>query len=227
MAEAFAKQAGRLIPRAFEVAASHGEASNTIKGYFERERSHSTEVDEAARRYTVLVYSFADLARLAPQYALSPCLFDEVRMVGGEHDGKVALRARDSAFFEKARKLMQDFKALRLYIHYLATWAPTEGWSMQLPDIVADDADKAWWQLAGAVYPGKTYLPGSAVHVPSEQAVALPAPWGGLQQKPSGKDAILVKETDVDDQDHHYFVFLGPDGQPDAAPWAARRSGWF
>jgi TIR domain len=225
LAQAFATHAGRLMSRAFETATHHGEASNTLKRYFERERTRSEEADKARLAYSELVYGYADLSRLAPQFALSPCQFEEVAVTGGEHDGKVVLQTTDAHFFEKARKLLEDFKAVRLYTHYLATWAPTEGWSLQLPEIVADDADAAWCRLATAAYTGKTYLPGTAVHMPSEEATMIAAPWGMLR-KDAGDNALLVKETDVDGTDHFYFVFTGPDGQPDAAPWALQRSGW-
>jgi hypothetical protein len=61
--------------------------------------------------------------------------------------------------------------------------------------------------------------------MPTEEATMIAAPWGVLR-KDAGENALLGKETDVDGTDHFYFVCTGPDGQPDAAPWAFQRSGW-
>jgi hypothetical protein len=213
LAKAFATQADRLMSRAFKFASDHGEGTNTMKSYFEglpwEQRKQEGSLD-----YSRLVYAFAYLSRLPAEFAMSPCQFEPVRIAGGQFDGRVVLRARDQDFSAKARNLMQEAKAVRLYVRYLGNFAASEGWSMQLQQMIAEDSDAAWQKLAPLAYGKNNQLPGF-VPAPAQEAFRFSAPWGGFMHKPAGWDALLARDIDVDGTEQNYVVFVGPDGNPD------------
>ncbi len=206
LAEAFAARASDLQLRAFAISQPHGGANK-------RGRKTLRETSEFLE-YRDLTYTFANLAKLAPAFALSNCQFENI----GSHEGKPIFAPRAREYASKARRFIEKHEAISSYVRYLADFGRSDGWSGALED-EAWGAKGKWDTLRLLAYgPQATksdrFIKMSDAGFPIDRDVKIETPWGDVQEKPAGEDAYLVDLSSTEGEEHFCIVEMSEDGSP-------------